>query len=399
VLPVRRKSQTDKLRQQIRTDRARDWADAGIRAYGNSHGGGHDDNGHDDAASLPSVSVVTPSYNTGRFIADTVRSVVAQDYPESKLEYLVFDGASTDDTPRQLRACTRENPGRFRWVSEPDEGQSDAINKGFARTSGDVLGWLNSDDTYAPGAVRAAAEYLRDHPNVALVYGDANFIDARGRLIARCAHVEPYNRHRLLHYSDFIVQPAAFFRRSAFEAVGGLDVSLHWAMDYDLWLKLAERYEVAYLPRVLANYRWVGDNKSASGGRDRLDEVEGVARRHGARRPPAYFVLERVNLELQAARTSLRRPATPAVARTAAAAACAARAAGTLLRSGRAIRSLFSPQTWRIIHTGQVLRARAAAAGEAVGFANDAEPSHDNGEHDAAATEPAHEPHVTSPTP
>jgi len=301
----------------------------------------------------PAVAIITPSYNTGPHLGAAVRSVLSQDY--ARLDYLVMDGGSTDGTVEILKSF---GP-RLRWISERDRGQSDAINRGFAQTPGEVLAWLNSDDTYAPGAVRAAAEFLARHDDVAMVYGDADFIDAAGNAIAPCAHVEPrFSRRRLLHYSDFIVQPAAFFRRAAFEAVGGLDPSLNWAMDYDLWLKFAAKdFKVAYLPRVLAHYRWLGDSKSAAGGWGRLDEVDKVARRHGARRTPAYFRLERVNLHLSEARQALRlRDYGPA-------AAAVARAAGNLISSPRAMWSLLSPRTWRVIYTGRVLRARALRAG------------------------------------
>jgi glycosyltransferase involved in cell wall biosynthesis len=299
-----------------------------------------------------SFAIVTPSYNTGPHLRAAVNSVVEQDYPH--VDYVVMDGGSTDGSVEVLNSF---GP-RLTWVSERDRGQSDAINRGFARTTGDVLGWLNSDDTYAPGALRAAAEYLAAHPDVAMVYGDADFIDASGNRIGRCAHVEPvFRRRRLLHYCDFVVQPAAFFRRSAFEAVGGLDPSLNWAMDYDLWLKFAAAgYKVAYLPRVLANYRWLGDSKSAAGGWGRLEEVDGVARRHGARRTPAYFRLERVNQHLTEARQALRHRDVGSAATS------FARATGNLLSSPRAMWSLMSPRTWKVIYTGQVLRARAAAA-------------------------------------
>ena len=304
-------------------------------------------------SALPPVAIVTPSYNTGPFVGAAVKSVLDQDH--LRVDYVVMDGGSTDNTVDVLRSF---GP-RLRWVSRRDRGQSDAINRGFAQTTGDVLGWLNSDDTYARGALRAAAEFFAAHPDVEMVYGDADFIDARGERIGRCAHVEPtFSRRRLLHYCDFIVQPAAFFRRGAFEAVGGLDPTLNWAMDYDLWLKFAEaRFKVAYLPRVLANYRWLGDSKSAAGGWGRLREIDLVARRHGARRTPAYFRLERVNLHLAEARSALRHGAVGS------AVASFARAAGNLVTSPRAVWSLLSPRTWRVIYTGQVLRKRAAAAG------------------------------------
>lgn len=299
----------------------------------------------------PSVAIVTPSYNTGAHVRAAVESVLSQDYP--KVDYVVMDGGSTDETPDVLRSY---GP-RLRWTSQRDRGQADAINRGFAQTRGDVLGWLNSDDAYAPGAVRAAADFLARHEDVAMVYGDADFIDAAGIVIGPCAHVEPvFSRRRLLHYSDFIVQPAAFFRRGAFEAVGGLDPSLNWAMDYDLWLKLAGRnFKIAYLPRVLARYRWLGDSKSAAGGWGRLDEVDVVARRHGAKRTPAYFQLERVNLHLTEASHAFRLGDYGSTFKA------IARGARDGLSSPRALWSLLSPRTWRVIYTGQVLRARAIA--------------------------------------
>ncbi len=298
---------------------------------------------------LPSMAIVTPSLNQGRYVRATIDSVLEQKYP--RLEYLVMDGGSTDQTLSILRAA----PSALRWVSQPDGGQSDAINQGFANTRGEILGWLNSDDTLAPEALRIVGEFFAAHPRVEVMYGNANFIDAAGRLIAPCAHVEAYSLSRLRNYSDFIVQPAAFFRRRAFEEVGGLDGRLHWAMDYDLWLKLARRGPFSFVPQVLANYRWLGDNKSGSGGGDRrIDEVGQVARRHDIRRLPAYFRLERVNLRLSDMRRHL------VEANRGAAVKCGLSAAATLLAGPRACGSLLSPHTWRIIRTGQTLRAAAA---------------------------------------
>src|SRR5437763_6421147 len=160
------------------------------------------------------LSIVTPSFNTAQFLGDAIQSVLAQDWP--RVNFVVMDGGSTDGSVELLRSFG----DRVQWVSQIDGGQSDALNQGFARLGGEVLGWLNSDDTYAPGAFRAVMDYFEAHPDVALVYGDANFIDADNQLIGPCVHIEPYSRRRLFYYSDIIVQPAAFFRRSAFEAVG-----------------------------------------------------------------------------------------------------------------------------------------------------------------------------------
>ncbi len=299
-------------------------------------------------SSPPTFCIVTPSYNQGPFIDATIRSVLEQTVD---LEYWVMDGGSTDQTVDILRRYD----GRLQWVSQKDGGQSDAVNKGVARGRGQIVGWLNSDDTYCPGALAAVAEFFQAHPKIMLVYGDAEYIDAEGRPITRCAHIEPFNSHRLLHYSDFIVQPAAFFRREAFEAVGGLDVSLNYCMDYDLWLKMAARFPVAYMPRTLARFRWFGQNKTAVGGHERLAEIEAMARRHGALGLPAYVRLEAVRLHLgEAAHAAAQGEILKATASL-------ARSIGQTFRSPRALRSLLSPHTWKIIHTGQVLRNHGRA--------------------------------------
>jgi glycosyltransferase involved in cell wall biosynthesis len=301
-------------------------------------------------ASTPLVSIVTPSYNTGRYIGSAVESVLTQSY--GNIEYLVMDGGSTDNTISELK---RFGP-RLNWVSERDRGQSDALNKGFLKAKGQIFGWLNSDDTYAPGAVAAAVEFLWSNPDVAAVYGDANFTDAHGNFIAKCVHVEPYNQHRLLHYTDFIVQPTVFFRRSAFEAVGGIDTGLHWCMDYDLWLKMAVKgLKIAYLPKHLANFRWLADNKTATGDWGRLREIEQVVARY-ADGTHGYLRLEMLNLHLQEAKKKLKR------FRLFGTTASLFRASKTYLTSARAIRGSLQPKTWKIVYTGQVLRKRALIA-------------------------------------
>ena len=257
-----------------------------------------------------------------------------------------MDGGSTDNSIDVLRGFG----SRLRWVSEKDRGQSHAINMGFARTTGDILGWLNSDDTYFAGAFRAVMELFTSQPDIDMIYGDADYITPDGQPLAPCTHIEPYNKHRLFHYSDFIVQPATFFRRSAFEAVGGIDESIHWAMDYDLWLRIAAKdFKIAYLPRPLAHFRWLKDNKTATGGFGRLDEIRRILGKHGLN-TPAFNQLERVNLHL--------REATSASARwkLGQAVTSFARATGTLFSSPRAVASMFQPRTWKIIYTGQILR-------------------------------------------
>jgi glycosyltransferase involved in cell wall biosynthesis len=300
---------------------------------------------------FPRIAIVTPSFNAGTHIGAAIDSVLAQNYPS--LDYLVMDGGSTDNTLEVLRSYG----DRIRWISHQDDGQADALRRGFAQTTGDILGWLNADDTFEPGALHVVAQFFADHPDVSLVYGDATYIDARGRLIGPCAHIEPYSRNRLFYYSDYIVQPAAFFRRSAYDAVGGIDPSLHYGMDYDLWLKLAGQGRIAYLPRRLANYRWLTDNKTAIGGFARVNELAALLKRHGLGEP-AFIRLERVNLHLRDSISSLRQR------KVASSIASLTRAVGIVFSSPRALWSLFQPRTWRVIWMGQVLRTRAARAAQ-----------------------------------
>jgi len=298
--------------------------------------------------------IVTPSYNTRRYLGACIDSVLAQDYPH--IDYRVMDGGSTDGSVDLLRTYG----DRLQWISARDKGQSDAINRGFARTqpqTGDeILAWLNSDDTYAPGTLEHVAAIFDRRPDVDIVYGQATYIDARGRHIAKCTHIEPFDRYRLLHISDFIVQPATFFRRRAFDAVGGVDVSLNWMMDWDLWIKFAKRgLKFVHTPRVLAHFRWLSDNKTASGGTGRLDEIDACLARHGLPRP-AFVQLERCHTYLADAAKAV------SGGRIGAGAASLGRIATTLARCPSAAVSLLDPHTWNVIWTGQVLRARAAAA-------------------------------------
>jgi len=206
---------------------------------------------------FPRVSIVTPSYNQARFLEATIQSVLAQDYPN--LEYIIVDGGSTDGSVEIIR---RYADRLAWWVSEPDRGQTDAINKGFAHASGEIFAWLNSDDTYEPGAVAEAAAFLAAHPQVGLVYGDASFIDAEGRVIGRF-NARQTSLKRLRRGGVYIPQQAAFWRADLWHQVGPLDPSFYFAMDYDLWVRLAQVSEIRYLPgRVWANFRLHGDAKT-----------------------------------------------------------------------------------------------------------------------------------------
>ena len=203
---------------------------------------------------LPLVSVVTASLNMGAYIEETITSVLTQDY--SRIEYIVMDGGSTDGTLEILKRYD----GRLRYQSEHDGGTADAVNKGFALARGSVLAFLNADDTYLPGAIAAAVSELRTDGKIAAVYGEANWVDERGEEISRYP-THPFNRE-LLQSECFICQPTAFFRRSVFEEVGKVNAKLHYAFDYDLWIRIAQRHEMRKINRLLATSRLHRTNKT-----------------------------------------------------------------------------------------------------------------------------------------
>ena len=195
------------------------------------------------------VSIVTPSFNQAPYLEDTIRSVLEQDYPN--LEYIIVDGGSTDGSLEIIRRYAHRLAW---WVSEKDRGQTNAINKGFARAKGEILAWLNSDDTYQPGAVAEAVAFLWGRPEVGLVYGEANFIDENGHVIGHFPAAQT-NYRRLRRGYVHIPQQAAFFRADLWRQVGPLDPSFYFAMDYDLWVRLADLAPIQYVPRTWANFR------------------------------------------------------------------------------------------------------------------------------------------------
>ena len=207
---------------------------------------------------LPKVSIVTPSYNQARFLEKTIQSVLSQDYPN--LEYIIVDGGSTDGSVEIIR---RYADRLAWWVSERDKGQTDALNKGFGRATGDILAWINSDDTYNPGAIREAVEYLVAHPEAGMVYGDADLIDAEGAVIGRFPASQTDYR-RLRQGYVHIPQQSSFFRAELWRKVGPLDPSFYFAMDYDLWVRLARQAPLHYIPRLWANFRLHSSGKSVA---------------------------------------------------------------------------------------------------------------------------------------
>ncbi|HKC23704.1 MAG TPA: glycosyltransferase family 2 protein [Thermoanaerobaculia bacterium] len=226
------------------------------------------------ADSPPTISLVTPSLDQARYIRATIDSVLGQGY--AGLDYFIQDGGSTDGTLEILA----EYAGRVPYVSEPDRGQADAINRGLARASGEVLGYLNSDDLLLPGALAAVGDTFASDPDLVFVYGRAIYIDAEGRRLGPYL-TRPYDAGALASFC-FVAQPAAFFRRRVWEEIGPFDASLHHTMDYDFWLRLASRYppeRVRYIDRELAAARLHPDAKTVAGWGRALEEILDLVKR------------------------------------------------------------------------------------------------------------------------
>jgi hypothetical protein len=218
----------------------------------------------------PTISVVIPSYQQGRFIERTLQSVLEQEVDE--LEVFVCDGGSTDETVEILR----RHEDRIRWVSEPDRGQSHAVNKAIAMTSGEIIAWLNSDDVYRPGALALVAQVFRERPGVLALYGGADYIDADDRV--QGAYPTQAWDLTALRNSCYLAQPATFFRRELVERLGGPDERLHYCMDYELWLRYAEQTDFLYVPVVLAACRMYPGTKTVSERVPHLVEINSMLR-------------------------------------------------------------------------------------------------------------------------
>jgi glycosyltransferase involved in cell wall biosynthesis len=207
-------------------------------------------------SNLPLVSIVTPSYNQARFLELSIRSVLEQDYPN--IEYILIDGGSTDGSRDIIH---RYGDRLAWWVSEKDKGHADALNKGFSHAKGEILAWLNSDDTYYPGAISDAVASLQAHVEVGMVYGDADLTDEQGNVIGHFASRQT-DYQKLLRGSVHIPQATTIFRADLLNQVGPLSLSLFYAFDYDLWVRLAKVSKILYVPHKWATFRLHGEGKS-----------------------------------------------------------------------------------------------------------------------------------------
>ncbi|MBV8099342.1 MAG: glycosyltransferase [Verrucomicrobia bacterium] len=222
----------------------------------------------------PLISIVTPSFNQGRYLGETLDSILGQGYPS--LECVVMDGGSTDESVGVIRA--RQERLAF-WQSQPDQGQAAAINEGFARARGAIFGWLNSDDLHTNGTLQTVANLLAgSEDEAAVVYGSCELFRDNGSLIERRSAV-PFDLNRL-QITDFLDQPSVFFTRAAWEQVGPLDESLHYAFDWEWFLRAAKACRFIQCDQVLSRYRIHSQHKTGTGGLRRWEEMSEVVRRH-----------------------------------------------------------------------------------------------------------------------
>ena len=220
----------------------------------------------------PKFGIVTPTYNMGNYLEETIQSILTQDYPH--VDYVVMDGGSKDNTVEILK----KYEGRLHWRSEKDNGQGDAVNKGWHNTQGEIFTFLNADDTYLPGALATVAKHFREKPNAGMIYGEAYHVHADGKIIDRY-HTSPFNVETLSQQC-YICQPAAFMKRDAFAGAGMINVNLHYALDYELWMRIAKNNAVYKVDEYLATSRMYKDNKTLANRRRVYQEILGSVRTH-----------------------------------------------------------------------------------------------------------------------
>ncbi len=214
----------------------------------------------------PRIAIVTPSFNQGIFIEDTIKSVILQNYPN--LEYFILDGGSKDETVEIIKKYELKITW---WISGKDHGQAGAINRGFKKATGDIIAWINSDDRYLPDTFYLVANFFKNNPDVDMIYGDAEIIDKFGNLIMHRNELE-FDRTmgRLIGFGILITQPAVFLRRQVLETAGFLDENLYYTLDSEYWSRIADHHKIKHFPRVLAQYRYHDDAKTIRAEKDAI---------------------------------------------------------------------------------------------------------------------------------
>ncbi len=203
------------------------------------------------------ISIVTVSFNQGKFIEDNIKSVINQNY--QNIEHIIIDAGSTDDTLEILKKYDKY----INWISEPDRGQSDGLNKGFKKATGEIIGWINSDDRLAPGALQRIARFFIDNPDENAVVGNINLIDENGGFIKEVLG-EPYEFNQMVKRKRGVTQPSTFFKRLVLEKIGYLDTNLHYAMDFEFFLRISSLKLVPHINTTLSEFRLHSDSKTTN---------------------------------------------------------------------------------------------------------------------------------------
>jgi len=234
------------------------------------------------------ISIITPSFNQAKYIERTIKSVLNQNY--SHLEYIIIDGGSTDGTVEILKKYS----DRIIWKSEKDKGQSDAINKGLKIATGNIVAYLNSDDTYEIGTLKKVADFFANNPDKKWVYGKCRIINEDDKEIRK--PITAYKNWLLKKYSyskllseNFISQPATFWRREVLDEIGYLNENEHFCMDYEFWLRIGQKYPVGVINDYLANFRYYSNSKSGSVNKKQFQDELRLAQKYGTDYPLAIF--------------------------------------------------------------------------------------------------------------
>ena len=261
-------------------------------------------------SSISKISIVTPSFNQGSFIEEALHSV--RDQAHLLLEHIVIDGASTDTTISILKKYSEQPEWKhLKWISEPDSGQTEALNKGFRMATGEIIGWLNADDRYRPGCFEAVVDAFGSRPDIDIFYGDYTYMDENGRVYRIRREIE-FSRFILRHYYPLYIPTAStFFRRRIFDAGNWLNVNYDYVMDYEFFLRLSQKsYHFQHIPELLADFRWHPASKSSSpaGPSKQREEGEQAARMYSPilRRVPQGLPLILVRASVRALAASLR---------------------------------------------------------------------------------------------
>ncbi|MGQ4646871.1 glycosyltransferase [Lyngbya aestuarii] len=236
----------------------------------------------------PKITVVTPSYNQAPFLEATLQSVLSQEYPN--LEYIVIDGGSTDGS---VEIISRYADHLTYWVSEPDGGQTDALNKGFAKATGDIVCWLCSDDLLEPGSLQEVVQFFQKNPQARVVYGDTTWVDIDNKPIRKRKEL-PFNRFIFLYEHNFIPQPSTFWRLDLHEEVGGLDSAFDASMDADLWIRFADVTYLHHVRRPWSRMRLHPEQKTQRLQDKRRTEAQILRQRYFGNEPDWFFGFKKI---------------------------------------------------------------------------------------------------------